>query len=279
MPLQAVHEKIDDIPEQYRDLYTEKGGKFELTGITGVKTQADVDRLQAALTKEREEHKNAKNALGIWGDLKHEEVVAQLDKIPELEAAAKGKLDEAQIEEIVNRRVDGTIKSRTAPLERQLKAATDTIALLKTDNEKLTGEKRSRFIGDDVRSELIKNKVIPEAHDDALMIADRIFEIPEEGGRPVTKEGVGVTPGITADIWLQEMQPKRPHWWPLSAGGGATGGGRDGGNFMGGNPFSAEHWDVTKQGQIVRTQGREKAEQMAKAAGTTVGGLKPKPRK
>ncbi len=38
MALQAVHDKIEDIPKQYRDLYTEKSGEYELTRIVGVNT-------------------------------------------------------------------------------------------------------------------------------------------------------------------------------------------------------------------------------------------------
>ena len=120
MPLTAVVEKIDDIPEQYRDLYTEKGGKFELTGITGIKTTADVQRVQQALDNERNAHKETKASFEPFKDWKFEDVQAQLDRLPELEAAAKGKLDEAAIEEMVERRVHGTLTSRTAPLERQI---------------------------------------------------------------------------------------------------------------------------------------------------------------
>ena len=43
MALQATHDKLDDIPEAYRDLYTERDGKYELTGIAGIKTAADVE--------------------------------------------------------------------------------------------------------------------------------------------------------------------------------------------------------------------------------------------
>lgn len=107
------------------------------------------------------------------------------------------------------------------------------------------------------------------------MLAERVFEVDDEGN-VTTKDGVGVTPGIAADVWLTEMQDKRPHWWPQSQGGGA--GGSGGGGAGGKNPFSAEGWNLTEQGRLVR-ENPEKADQMAKAAGTTVGGGRPAAKK
>lgn len=279
MPLSAVHETIDDIPEAFRELYTEKNGKFELTGIMGIKTQLDIDRLQTSLTKEREEHKATKGRLAVWGDLDHDQTMATLDKVPELEAAAAGKLDDAAIQEIVDRRVDGTINSRTAPLDRQIKTLEARNAELEKENQGFRDANTKRTIHDSVRAAMVESKVIPEAHEDALMLSERVFEVREDDGAVVTKDGVGVTPGIEAPMWLQEMQEKRRHWWPASSGGGAGGGSGGYGIPTGSqNPWSNEGWNMTRQGQILRDKGRDYADQMAKAAGTTVGGTKPKPK-
>lgn len=280
MPLNAIHETVDDIPEQYRDLYTEKNGKYELTGIVGIKTQADIERLQTSLGKERDDHKNTKASLGVWGDLDHEDVMAKLDKYPELEAAAAGKLDDAQIDEVVNRRVEGTLNSRLAPVERDNKRLQAENEELRSQNEGFHQANIKRKIHDDVRKAMVASKVINEAQDDALMLAERIFEVREDDGAVVTKDGVGVTPGIPADQWLVEIQESRPHWWPASVGGGAGGGRSGGGGFPAGtnNPFSAEGWNMTKQGQVVREKGMDYAQRMASAAGTTVGGRKPAPK-
>lgn len=279
MSLQAIHENIDDIPEVYRDLYTEKSGKFELTGIAGVKTQADFDRVNGALTKERNDHGAAKQALEPWTGLglTIEELQEKLDRMPELEAAAAGKLDDAAIQEVVDRRVEGTLKSREAPLQRQVSALEKENATLKEANATLVGESNTRKIHDSLRATDDWKKMVPEAHEDALFLAERVFEIREDDGAVVTKDGVGVTPGVEAGVWLQDMQEKRPHWWPVSQGGGAQGGGR-GGASMGGasNPWSNEGWNVTKQMEVVKTKGREYAGQMASAAGTTLTAGKPK---
>ena len=84
MSLNYMHESVEDIPEQYRDLYTEQDGKFLLTGVGGIKTEGDVVRVQEALRKEREEHKSVKQALNAWDGLSPDEVRAKLDRISEL---------------------------------------------------------------------------------------------------------------------------------------------------------------------------------------------------
>lgn len=281
MALQAIHDKLEDIPEQYQELYTEKNEKFELTGIIGVKTQADVDRLQNSLHKSQQDNKDIKAKFAPWGDMDHAETMALLDRIPELETAAAGKMDDAAIQEAVDRRVEGTKASLMAPMERQKKADAETIATLTAENATLRGEKTTRTIHDQVRTQLTKHKVISAAHEDALALADRVLEIREDDGEIVTKENSGFTPGANVDMWLSEIdsENRRVHWWEASGGGGAAGGAASRGTGFANNPWSAGHWNMTQQGQVLTQHGREKADQMAKAAGTTVGGPRPAAKK
>jgi hypothetical protein len=75
-------------------------------------------------------------------------------------------------------------------------------------------------------------------------------------------------------VWLTEMQAKRPHWWGTTSGGGSRGNNGSGGPPSGNNPFSREHWNMTEQGKLIRTN-RVRAEQLAKSAGTKIGGGMP----
>jgi hypothetical protein len=272
MALKVVHDTVDEIDEAYRPLYTERDGKFHLTGVEGFKTQADIDRLQNALTKERGDHKTVKDRLALFNDLDPEEVHAKLDKLPELEAAAEGKLDEAKISELADTR----LRTKLAPVERERDQLKTKLEASENTVQELQGTLRSRDIKDNVLAAALKGKVVETALDDVLMLADRVFEVGEDGA-VTTKDNVGVTPGLTPDAWLTEMQPKRPHWWPPSEGGGAQGGKGGGGGFAN-NPWSHEHWNMTEQGRIIN-QDRSKADQMAKAAGTSIGGPKPAAKK
>ena len=272
MALKVVHDKLDEIPEKFRELYEERDGKFVLIGIEGVKTQADIDRVQEALRKERKDHKDTKDKLGKFGDLNADEIIEKLDKLPELEAAAAAAGDPKKIDDLVNAK----LASAKAPLERELKKLREDNAKLTEANTAHAEKDRKRAVHDAVREAAVKGKLLDTAVEDALMLAERVFEVGEDG-KILTKDGVGVTPGITADLWLQDMQQKRPHWWAPSSGGGAKGG-QGGGNFPN-NPWSKDHWNLTEQGRMVNMD-RAKAEQMAKAAGVVIGATRPaEPRK
>lgn len=266
MALKAVVDNLNDVPDQFQELYTERNGKFEITGIEGLRTQADVDRLQTALTKERDDHKGTKNKFSAFANLDPQEVITKLERFPELEAAAEGKLDEGKINGIVESR----IRAKLAPVERER----DQLKIQVGERDQLISafqqKDTQRKISDKVREAASAAKIVPEALDDALLLADRVFEVAEDG-RVVTKDNVGVTPGVDPVVWFTELQSKRPHWWGPSTGSGATGSRTPGG---GTNPFSHEHWNLTEQGKLV-TSNRSRAEQLAKSAGTTIGGQRP----
>lgn len=271
MDLKAVYDNEDEIPEKYKELFTEKRGKWELT-IAGIKTQADIDRQQVGLEKEREEHRKTKDALAAWTSLnmKPEEIHEKLDRFDELEtkAASAGKLNDEQIDKIV----EGRIKTKLAPVERERDRFKTELATSQGRIQDFEGKERQRRIHDTVRAAAVKLKLLPSAIDDALTLAERLFEVPEDGA-PVIKDQVGFTPGVSAEDWLGEIQEKRPHWWPDSQGGGANGGRGKGGLIN--NPWSKSNWNITRQGQYVREHGEEKAKQAASSAGSSVGSVNP----
>jgi len=269
MKLKLVVEKLDEIDSKYHDLYTEKDGKYEFTGVEGMKTQADIDRLQTALNKERADHKSTKEKYKGLPDKTVEEIVADLDRIPELEAAAKGA---GNVDELV----EAKIQSRLKPIERERDKYKKELDEAQTQVSAYQGKDRPRTIQDAVRAAIGKQQGFQQsAVEDALIIGERVFEI-DDAGHVVTKDGVGVTPGISAEVWLTEIQNARPHWWVGSQGGGA--GGNRGGASGATNPWTHEGWNLTEQGRIYR-EDPAKAQQMAASAGTQIGGVKPEPKK
>lgn len=271
----------NEVEEGFRSLYSERNGQMVLTGITGAKSQEDVDRVQNALNAEKTAHKATKDRLRPlafnghsiveMGDEELKTTVEAFDAYEELKTKADGagQASEEKINQLVEQRINAKLK----PIERERDNAKTE---LKTAGEKIAAfeaENTTRTIHDKVREARIASKVIDSAEPDVLMLAERVFEVTADG-RIVTKDKVGVTPGIEADIWLQEMQDKRPHWWPDSQGGGATGD-KGSGGATGDNPWTAKNWNLTKQGEYLNKHGEAKAEQAAKAAGTSIGGPKP----
>ncbi len=279
--LKDVYEKVDDIPESFRELYSEKGGKFELTGISGVRTSADVARIEEALRKEKNDHKATKQALSTWGELKHEDVIAKLDRFEELEQAAKGKLNDDQIAEMVNKRVEATLKSRLAPIEREREEYKRKLEATTGEVTNLKSERRRSKLHSEVRKLLTESKAEVSAFDDACLLADMLFEESEDGKLFVTKDNaLGFTPGQSPASFLAEAQTKRAHWWPPSQGGGAPGSRQGISTDPSKNPWTAEGWNMTAQAKVYRgPDGPAKAAALAKAAGTTVGGPRPKSKK
>lgn len=269
--LQISYSDEGDIPEAFRSLYTEKDGKFNLTGIQGMKTDGDVARVSEALRKERNDHKKLRDAVrGAFGNDSPDfaDIRTQLDSVEELTAqlaAAGNPKDNKAVESLVEARV----KAKTGPMEREL--ATLRTSLTEKDGiiTGFTTEKRTRAIHDAVREQATKLKLVPEAMDDVLMNAERLFE-QDEDGNVVMKDNVGFTPGIDPTVWLTEMQTKRPFWWPASSGGGAGGG--DGPKGMAKNPWAADSWNMTEQ-SVVYKANPTRAAQLAAAAGTKIGGL------
>lgn len=279
--LNHVYDNEADIPEGFQELYSERNGKFELTGINGIKTQADVDRIQSSLSKERADHRATREALAKFSGIDAETVHAQLEELDgaraQLEAFTKdGKLDEAKLEPVIQARVKsalGPVEREKAQLARALEEQKKITSEREQENAGLKGTLRNGSIERTIREAAARLKLVPTAIDDAVMAGLNVLDVAEDGAI-VTKDVQGVTPGIGAADWLKDMQDKRPHWWPQSQGGGAQGG-KGGPANRAENPWTKEGWNLTKQGQLVKTIGAAKAGEMAKAAGVSLGATKP----
>lgn len=280
MALKAVVDNLDDLDESLRGEYKEvidpktKAKVYALDIEGGIEAHPGARKIKDELASRRISETKAKEQLTPFlalGD--PAEVLAKLDRIPELEAAAEGKLDDGKINAIV----EGRLRTKLAPIERerdQLKAQ-----VVEKDGviQQYTAKERTTRVSSAVTKAAREAKVVDSAVEDIELLGDRVFEVQDDGS-VVTKDNVGVTPGLTPKQWLEDMQSKRPHWWGPSGGGGA-GGNRNGANGGAGpNPFTHEHWNVTEQGKLL-TADRAKADRLAKAAGTTIGGPKPAPRK
>ncbi len=252
-----AHEALTD---EEKELYTERDGSFELTGIKGVKSEADVRRLQSSLEKERGDHKSTRTKLGLWGDLKHEEVMGRLDRIPELEAAAE-PIDDEKLQEMAEARA----LTRLKPLERENLRLQGVVDERDAAILEYSGKETRRVVGDALRAAGAQSKMINP--DDAVIFGRPHFGV-NEAGEVATAEG------LTPEQFLTDLMPKAGHLWGPSVGGGA--GGASGGGAGGPNPFSKKGWNMTEQGRLLKEKGAEHVKRLAEAAGTTVGGLRPK---
>jgi hypothetical protein len=268
MKLKAIYDNESDIPEKYLELYTERDGKWYFDGVTGVKTQADIDRLQTAVEKERDEHKKTKAKFAFIDD--PEQARERLENYDEL-AARANDIDDDKIEQIVEARVN----KRIGKIERERDTAVRERDEAVSQRDEYAGKEKTRTISDAVRKAAKKSGLTESAVEDAILYGERVLEI-DESGDVVTRDNVGVTPGIDPETLLSDLQSSRPHWWPESQG--ANLGGNRGGSNKGANPWTHEHWNVTEQNTIMK-KDRTVAENMSRAAGTKIGGMRPDPKK
>lgn len=272
--LQLRYKTKEEIPQEYVALYTEQGGEWVFTGITGMKTQGDVDKVMLALQKEREDHKATKAKLTAFEGMEADDVRTKLIRLEELETLHKDSIPKNELDKKLDELVEVRIKGRLMPIERQRDDFKKKTEELQKANETLLGEKTQRLIHDKVRAAAVTAKVLQTAEPDVLLLADAVFTVTDTGEVLTKDNPFGVSPGLSPDVFLTELQDKRAHWWPTNVGGGGKGGdGKGSGGSP--NPWAAENWNITAQGQYLQQHGKEKAEQMAKMAGTTVGGPKP----
>ena len=263
--LNISYNSLNDVPETYRPLYSEQDGKAVLSRVVGLKSQDDINKIHGALEKERNDHKAVKATLARLGDRDIEDVLKDLDRIPTLEAAAKGA-------DNIDEQIAGRLQQETAPLQRKISGYESELDTLKQQVEQYRTREIHRDINDVVAKFAVKSKVIPEAVEDVQFMARSIFEKNEQGQVVAKADIPGVTPGISPEVWLVELQQTKPYLWPSS---NLPNMGKGGPGQTGSNPWSKDSWNMTKQGQIVR-ENPEKAKQLAAQAGTTVGGPQPK---
>jgi hypothetical protein len=252
MPIKAIYENESDIPEVLKEHYVQRNDKWELQA-EGVKTQADVDRLQEALRKEREDARKAKERAAAFGDLDPKTVQAMRDEYEVLKANS-GKIDEERRDEL-KKKLENQIKNPLLRELDELKGKYETEA--KTRSELEAAIRRSRMEAE-FRSAATQAKVRPEAVEDILRYMDD-FEMGEKG--PQLKSGDAA--GTSLNDWFSEMKSRRSHWWPEAEGAGSRGGGVPG--YAGPNPFDPETENVTEQFRIYN-QDPKLYERLEKAA-------------
>lgn len=87
-----------------------------------------------------------------------------------------------------------------------------------------------------IRDAAIKNKILPTAFSDAILLGRSLFSMRDDGTLAIVDDNGFVQPGldgkspIQPEEWLKSLNDKKPHWWAQSNGIGATGGAGSSGN-------------------------------------------------
>lgn len=205
--LKLSYDKKEDIPEALVDHYKEVDGKF-VAQVEGMKTQEDIDKLQEALRKEREDHASAKASLK---DTKSELGTAQ-DEIEAMKkSGGKPEKEEPTHADLVE----------LSRLRRENEALTAENAEVKGNYEKLNTNVTEGKIKDALRQAFLP-KMRKEAVEMQVDHALRNFVLSD--GKVLTKPELGDKSGLTADAFADNLLAEQTYLAPPSNSGGAGGG-------------------------------------------------------
>jgi hypothetical protein len=263
MILKLSYLKKEEIPSGFDSLYTEKDGKWNFSGVEGMKTTEDITRITSALDLEKKQHSETKKkweavtAMGIGA----EEVVKSLETLEELkikvEAGAGKEFDEGKFNEAVLKRVE----REQVKWERERKALTERAVAAETNVGDLNGKINSGKIKSKVMEVCGKLEVKPSAFSDALLLAERVMYVTEDG-QILVKDKCGYPPGLPMEEFMADRKTDKQHWWEGSVGGGSK---TPNGLPQGVNPFAAGTRNLGQQGKLFKANPIEAARLAAEA--------------
>ena len=262
MPLKAIFETQDDIPEELREHYEEaKGGKWVLS-LDGLD---DHPKVRGVVTANRENVTKRDQYKARVAEL--EEKLAgypeEFDPVQyeTLKAAAEGKEPPKTDEQVaqLRKQLEAQHAAQMARKDQELAKAQEQLAAKQKRLEK-------RTIDDDLTRSLVENGCNPKlmAAAKALLIESGAIRMIEEDDdvRAMVETEMGTVPAAEyVKTWLGgEGSP----FVIQPVGGDAAGNNR--GGVREPNPFARPTWNKTHQSQMIRTD-RAKAERLAKTAG------------
>ncbi len=254
--LKAVYLTKEEIPEKFVELYSEKNGQWELTGVSGIKTEADVERITDAYGKRI---KDAAKTVKGDDSLSADDVKAIVAD------AIKGALPAGD-------GAGGDDKpTGDADLARKLAAATEEAQTWKTKAEQADAANIDSTLTSQLTAAVTAAGVRPEAVEHFVNAHKSDFEVRD--GKLVRKfvEGDAKTATQTVDEYLTEKKvaASTSYFWPDNSGGGSGGSGNAGGAYTGKNPFDPKAPNRTEQDKIY-VENPELAKQLAAQAGVDV---------
>jgi hypothetical protein len=256
MALKSRFNSRNEIPADQAAHYVERDGAWVLEVEGGFVEKARHDEMRAAniALKQQIEAYQAR-----FAGIDPVEVRKLADEKRRLEEAQQLKAGE--FEQVLEAR----LKSLKADADKQLAALT-------AERDALHARLATIQIDQAVVTEATKRGLRPTALPDITARARHTFRL--VNGVPQAFESDGQTPRAGRDgvsplslaEWLDTQVSDAPHLFASSAGGGATGSGSGG---VGGadNPWKSETFNLTRQGQIMKTNPALAASLKAAAAG------------
>lgn len=205
MILKGSYDSVGDVPQEFKDSFSEVEGKFVFTGQIETKDATDYKELHKAKQSSFDDMHGLKDQLKAETQAR----VEIQSKLEVVELQVKDGADPAKLQELVETKV----KVLTEELTKQLAERDEQI--LDRDNT-IFGNNKKEFVGGllDNFSDTVKSE--------AQFILDNVFER-QEDNTYLTKNAFGLDAGLNAEQAIPKILEKNQHWMPSNTAGGATG--------------------------------------------------------
>lgn len=206
-------ETLDKAPDEFKALYEEKDGKFQMLAVLAKKT-TDLGNLKKALDDERKKARTLEEFKSGWGDLTPDAVKPKLEELQTLQdKIASGEIkphDNEKIEEIIGQRLDRIQKGHEREIERVRSEVTKKDGQIKSLDDLL----KRKTLEQSLRTAAVDSGVERHSVEDAVANAGRIFE-PDVEYNPKPREGSGYGADYTPVRYFKEIKEagEKPGWF------------------------------------------------------------------
>lgn len=222
--LKTTVDKLDDVPEGYRDRYTQRDDKKFYLDEIEVDDHAEV---KSALERERADRRKAKEE----ADALRAEVEKYKDIDPEKAREALQALQDAEEKKLRDKgKYDELLKNAEEQRKKEVAEKLKELGERDTQIETLNQRLRKFTLDDQVRAAALKAGVLPDDIEDVMTLTAARFSLEED--RIVVMGPDGKPTDQTPDTFFgQTFKEQKPKFYaPTGAGGsGAPAGGTGGG--------------------------------------------------
>lgn len=131
--------------------------------------------------------------------------------------------EEAQL--IAEGKLDEVLQSRTERMRQDFERKLEEAQNKANSAQEFSNKFRGRVMSDEIRKAAAKAGVIDSAIEDAILNAEKFFEVNDEG-KVVPKESAGLDEKgqpLSPEGWMSSLRDSKPHWFPTPEGSGAPG--------------------------------------------------------
>lgn len=242
MGLKAVINSLEEVPDAVRGFYEKVGDEYVLSledrdykeKLSEFRNRnIDLAKKMESQAEIEKELETLRDRVKKYGDLDPEYAAEAVKKMQALEE--KKLIDEGQLDEVVEQRIQRRLERMTSDYDGKIKALQNALEKAQ-GNENTYRTKLEDVVIDSSIQRAISNvaPVRKGAMEDLLQRAKRTWVL-DENGNPIPKSGNEVIYGkdgkqpISMEEWGQSLLLEAPHLFEGNVGGGANGNSDTGG--------------------------------------------------